>query len=121
MSTMVSLMVFYIEAFLIPFVTIFGLCGNMFTASILRSPSLDMKKSFRHILIMLAAFDTSFSLLATLTFSLPLLSHNWNVWIHPLLLPWLIPGLQISLNGSIWSTVMVAIERYVSVGHPSQR
>ena len=30
-------------------------------------------------------------------------------------------GLQITLNGSIWSTVIVAVERYVSVGHPSQR
>jgi hypothetical protein len=111
----------YIESFLIPIVTIVGLFGNLVTASILQSPSLDMKKSFRHILIMLAAFDTSFSLLATLTFSLPLLSDNWNVWIHPFLLPWLIPGLQISLNGSIWTKVMVPIEIYVSVGHPSQR
>ena len=121
METSLSLMFTYIEAFIIPIVTIFGLVGNIVTASILQSPSLDMKKCFRHILIMLAAFDTSFSLLAALTFSLPLLSQNWNVWIHPFLLPWLIPGLQISLNGSIWSTVMVAIERYVSVGHPSQR
>ena len=116
-STIVS----YIEGYLIPLVTIFGLSGNLITASILQSPSLDMKTSFRHILLMLAAFDTTFSLLAALTFSLPLLSEHWMVWIHPLILPWLLPGLQIALNGSIWSTVMVAIERYVSVGYPSQR
>ena len=109
------------EGYLIPLVTVFGLSGNLVTAAILQSPSLEMKTSFRHILLMLAAFDTTFSLLAALTFSMPLLSEDWKVWIHPLLLPWLLPGLQIALNGSIWSTVMVAIERYVSVGYPSQR
>ena len=122
--------------------------GNLVTSSILKSPNLDMKRSFRHILLMLAMFDTSFSLLASLTFSMPLLSTQWHKWVHPYTLPFLLPGrsfknrveslkmscwnfiqtfknlfvgLQIALNGSIWSTVMVAIERYVSIGQPSQR
>ena len=110
-----------IEAYLIPSVTILGILGNLVTTSILQSPSMDMKKSFRHILIMLAVFDTLFCLLAALTFSLPLISQDWRLWVLPLLLPWFLPGLQISLNGSIWSTVMVAIERYVSVAHQNQR
>ena len=111
----------YIEGYMIPIVTLFGLIGNLVTAYILQSPSLDMKTSFRHILLMLAAFDAIFSFLAALTFSMPLLSTHWNVWIHPFLLPWLLPGMQIALNGSIWSTVIIAIERYLSVRHPSQR
>ena len=41
-----------------------------------------------------------------------------QVWIHPHLFPWILPFIQISLNGSIWSTVSVTIERYVSVVHP---
>ena len=43
---------------------------------------------------------------------------HYQVWIHPHLFPWVLPIIQISLNGSIWSTVSVTIERYVSVVHP---
>ena len=39
-------------------------------------------------------------------------------FFHPFLFPWLLPLLQISLNGSIWATVSVAIERFISVVHP---
>ena len=67
---------------------------------------------------MLAAFDSLFLVLVTLTFSLPLLSDYWQVWIDPILQPWLATAIQIALNGSIWSIVMVAIERFVSVCHP---
>ena len=125
----------------------------------------------REILIMLSVFDTIFVVTATISFSLPILSHSWNVniwlglcfdrniWqifpdiliceimhillkyyciyytfktstfpklkrlnfqtaVHPFLFPWLSPILQISLNGSIWATVSVAIERFISIVHP---
>jgi hypothetical protein len=111
----------YIEGYIIPIVSILSFSGNLVTIWILQSLSLDMKTSFRHILVMLSAFDTTFSFLAAIIFSLPILSPAWNIWVHPLLLPWLLPGLQIALSGSIWSTVMVAVERYVSIVHPSQR
>ena len=38
--------------------------------------------------------------------------------VHPFLFPWLSPLLQISLNGSIWATVSLAIERFISNVHP---
>ena len=41
---------------------------------------------------MLAIFDTSFSLLASLTFSLPLLMTSWKLWVHPYILPYILPG-----------------------------
>ena len=59
-----------------------------------------------------------------------------QVWVHPHLFPWFLPIIQISLNGSIWSTVSVTVERckiiplihlcispilslrYISVVHP---
>merc|ERR1719507_1027428 len=67
---------------------------------------------------MLAVFDSIFITTASITFSLPLLSNYWQAWVHPHLFPWLLPFIQISLNGSIWSTVSVTIERYISVVHP---
>ena len=53
--------------------------GNLLSSTILMSPNLDMKTSFRHILLMLTLYDTSFCLLAATTFSMPLVSavvHN---------------------------------------------
>ena len=45
-------------------------------------------------------------------------SLNFQTFVHPFLFPWLSPILQISLNGSIWATVSVAIERFISIVHP---
>ena len=36
---------------------------------------------------------------------------NIQVWVHPHVFPWFLPIIQISLNGSIWSTVSVTVER----------
>ena len=41
-----------------------------------------------------------------------------QVWVHPHLMPWTLPLVQISLNGSIWSTVTVTLERYLTIVHP---
>ena len=40
-----------------------------------------------------------------------LILRSSQVWIHPHLFPWFLPIIQISLNGSIWSTVSVTVER----------
>ena len=37
------------------------------------------------------------------------------------LMPYLIPLIHVALVGSIWSTVALAIERYVTVCHPFVR
>ena len=108
---------YLVEGVLIPVITVFGLTGNLTTIYVLCSPSVDIKVTFRHIITMLAMFDSLFILMATLTFSMPLLWPTWKLWIHPLLLPYFLPAIQISLNGSIWCTVMVAMERYFSVVH----
>jgi len=107
-----------VEGCLIPMVATFGTLGNLASISVLRNNSLDMKETFREILIMLTVFDTIFVLSATTSFSLPVISPNWKAFYHPFLLPWLLPIMQISLNGSIWSTVFVAVERFISVVHP---
>jgi len=109
---------FMVEGFLIPLVAIFGTLGNLTSISVLRDKKLDMKDTFREILIMLTMFDTIFVLSVTITFSFPIFSQYWKVLVTPFLLPWLSPLMQISLNGSIWSTVSVALERFVSVVHP---
>jgi len=80
-----------------------------------------LKKSFCQILTMLAVFDTFFVISAIIAFSLPLISDYWNMVISPTLFPYLMPLVQISLNGSIWSVVSVAWERFVSIVYPSTK
>ena len=47
-----------------------------------------------------------------------------KVWIHPHIFPWLLPLMQASLNGSIWSTVSVTVINNLmvtwSIGHGSK-
>jgi hypothetical protein len=69
---------------------------------------------------MLAMFDTVFVFCMMISFSLPLIWGKWKEEVHPYMFPWILPFIQISLNGSIWSTVAVAVERFVSVIHPQQ-
>ena len=110
----------YAEGVIILLMAVVGISGNCITASIMTSQSLslDFNTTFRHILLMLATFDSLFLILALLTFSMPLLSDYWDVWIDPILQPWLVPAMLFALNGSKWSIVMVAIERFVSICYP---
>lgn len=109
---------FIIQGVAMPVVMVFGLVGNILSILVLRSPGIDMKVTFREVLMMLAIFDCFFITTASISFSLPQLSSYWKVWIHPHIFPWLLPVIQTSLSGFIWSTVSVTVERYVSVVHP---
>jgi len=106
---------FVIEGVLIPVVSICGLGGNLISIIVLLSSKLDMKWSFRCLLVMLAVFDTIFVICITISFSPPQLWTSWKHTIHPNIFPWLLPFLQMALNGSTWSIVAVAIERVTSI------
>jgi len=110
-----------VEGVLVPLVALPGLLGNLLSMAILRSPNIDMKVTFREVLTMGAVFDTVFLACVTVAFALPLLSEYWRDWLHPYLFPLFLPILQISLSGSVWSTVSVTVERYLTVVHPLTR
>jgi len=46
------------------------------------------------------------------------MSETYNKEVAPYIVPYILPMAQIALTGSIYSTLAVAIERYVSVCHP---
>jgi len=68
-----------VEGFFIPFVATFGILGNVASICVLRDNRLEMKATFREILIMLSIFDTIFVISATVSFSLPIISQLWKV------------------------------------------
>ena len=68
----------YAEAVIIPLMAVVGISGNCITASIMTSQSLslDFNTTFRHILLMLAAFDSLFLVLATLAGPFNIVEHG---------------------------------------------
>ena len=53
-----------------------------------------------------------------LQYSLPRLSESFNMWLLPYLTPYSVPIIHISLTGSVYSVVAVALERFVTVCFP---
>ena len=76
---MLDILQFISEGLVIPVIAALGLIGNILAFLTLRSQKLDMKKTFRHILSMLAVFDFLFIVTFCAVFSLPLLSTKWKV------------------------------------------
>ena len=87
-----------IEGILLPLASFFGITGNCVTIGVLSSPQIDLKPVFCSTLTMLAVFDSSFLLLSSLTFSLPLLSSFYEHQVLPFLLPFTLPAIQESFE-----------------------
>jgi len=110
-----------VQGVFIPMVGSFGLAGNLLALKLLRSKNLGIKATFRAVLTLLSIFDSIFILSFGLAFSMPLLSDYWKSRVHPHITPWIFPLIQISLNGSTWTTVSLTIERFISVLYPFTR
>ena len=51
-------------------------------------------------------------------YSLPMLSESFSVWVLPLVTPFTVPIIHISLTGSVYSVLAVATERFITVCFP---
>ena len=56
-----------------------------------------------------------------LEYSLPILSQQFYIWVLPRITPIIVPFIHISLTGSVYSVVAVAIERFLTVCFPFQQ
>merc|ERR1719189_1144906 len=70
-------------------------------------------------MILLASFDTAYILLNILLFVVPGMSQHYNRQGYAFLFaPILMPLTQISLTGSVYCTMAISVERYLTVCHP---
>ena len=76
---------------------------------------MDQKSSFLKLISTLAIFDCLCIMFNIFLFSAPLLSETYRHQVFPHLLPWLLPLAQISLTGSVYTILAVAIERFCCV------
>ena len=74
-----------------------------------------MMASIRHLLKMLAGFDATFLVFTLTLFCISSWSDYYNDYFRPWLTPYMLPVIQIALTGSVWTTVAVSVERYLTV------
>ena len=85
------------------------------TLLILGQKDLELKPIFRSLLSLLLISDTICILLINILFTCKLLSLNFAIYILPHIIPWLLPITQIFLTISVYTTIGVAVERFVSI------
>jgi len=106
------------EGVVLPVICGIGIFGNIASILVLTNKEIDLKPSFVNILICLAFYDLMFEILAILMYSLPNISPEYHETIFPHLLPYLLPLIHITLTGSVYTTIAVAMERCVTVMAP---
>ena len=73
-------------------------------------------------MVSLSAFDLLYILGMILVFSIKELNNDYIVsGVYYYLLPWVLPAIQIGMTGSIYFTMAITVERYVTVCHPFYR
>merc|ERR1719312_2287531 len=100
---------------MIPLVGIFGFFGNLVAIKVLSSTELEMMKSIRHLLKLLAGFDAVFLAFTMTLFCPAAWSDFYYTYCKPWMTPYMLPVIQLTLTGSVWTTVAVSVERYLSV------
>ena len=112
-SCMLHFMFFFKVRFPIP--------GNILSLLMIQTSDLDLKPVFKTLISTLMISDSFCIIFSSLIFSVPCISHSYSLYIFPHLIPPILPMAQISLTNSVYITVAVAVERFMSVCQPLQQ
>jgi len=106
-----------------PFVSFFGLIGNILSIRILNSrhSSLDLNNSFTNLLICLAVYDTVFLIFANSMYAVSAALHPEESSLQIQAAPYVIPLTNIALTGSVYSVVAVTVERFTTLKQDNRR
>jgi len=114
-----SLLEFYICGCAILLCAVIGLSGNAACIFLFKFRKMKMNPTFTNLIVWLALIDSLFLVLISLSFSLPSLSPQYKKWIFPTILPSLLPLTSVTLTGSVYCVVALALERYLHLTRPS--
>jgi len=111
---------FIVEGISLLIVGLIGILGNV--SAILVFSRQSVQKNFHALMVSLSAFDLLYILGMILVFSIKELNNDYIVsGVYYYLLPWVLPFIQIGMTGSIYFTMAITVERYVTVCHPFYR
>ena len=91
------------------------IAGNIATLCVLYTTDLGFRSSFTRLISNLCFYDTFCIVFNATMFTFPLLSETYRHQILPSLLPLFLPLAQISLTGSVYTIVAVALECFIAV------
>ena len=99
---------------------IFGSIGIMGNILLIRLfMNTDTKVNFHKLMITLAIYDLIYIIFSFVAFALPELSEDYIKYgFHHYIATKAVPLLQVTLTGSVYCTVSVSLERYMTVCHP---
>lgn len=114
-------MVAYIaEGILLLKVGILGIIGNVAAITVFSRQHL--QKNFHALMLSLSLFDLIYIVAMILVFSIKEFSDDYSdSGVYFYLLPYVLPLAQIGMTGSIYFTMAITLERYVTVCHPFYR
>ena len=111
---------FYIEGVVLLIFGIFGTIGNV--AAIVVFARQNLQKSFHALMLSLAAFDLLFITTCVLIYCIPQFSLDYaHSAGYKYSFPWVKSIAEVAMTGSIYFTMAITIERYVTVCHPFYR
>ena len=110
-------MEFVFEVVLLSTIGALGIAGN--TAALVLFSRQSKQLKFHRLMMMLAAYDLFYIVLSLLLFTIPQISPGYKTMgYHYHVLPRALPLAQMTLTGSIYSTLAMTVERYLTVCHP---
>jgi len=110
---------FLVEGVLLSIIASIGLVGNTLSFIILSTQAV--QRSFHNLLLLLSVFDTLYLITSVSIFGIPSISKEFVGTFHLLSLPVILPLIHIGTVGSIFTTLALSIERYLTVAHPFAR
>ena len=108
---------FVFEVVLVIIFGSFGVIGNILL--IKHFVNTEPKVNFHKLMITLAVYDTLYIVLCFVAFSIKELSEDYTkMGFHQHIAPKAVPLIQVTLTGSVYCTLCISLERYLTVCHP---
>ena len=107
---------FTFQVVLLTVIGVFGCIGN--ASIVIRFAKIKKQLTFHRLMMMLSVSDTFVIILSFFIFALPDLSQDYHDSILAHIAPIIFPSAKIALTASIYSTLAIALERYVIICHP---
>ncbi|TRY71961.1 hypothetical protein TCAL_14087 [Tigriopus californicus] len=109
----------FVEGVLILIIGLFGLLGSGFSFVLFSRQKVH--RTFHNLLLTLTTFDLIYVVCSILLFSISKFNETYDQVYRVYMLPYLLPLAHVGLMGSVYCTLAMTVERFITVCHPFWR